>query len=201
MRKARVKLAELRVNFGEQNPAGPNGVGPHQGTVSGCPAEEPGAPADLREAKAHLAELRIAYAEQNPNVQAALARIKALEESKAAGLQMPSPPPPFNFALSCQKIQPNRRTGCRQFPATSGFISHARSCSMIPPSPGPVLISVADGRRKIEIRFTDTGAKKFEAITATNIGHQLAIVFRGQVLSAPVIQSVIPGGECQVTAR
>ena len=38
----------------------------------------------------------------------------------------------------------------------------------------------------------------FEEITATNIGHQLAIVSRGQVLSAPVIQSVIPGGECQV---
>ncbi|HKW28105.1 MAG TPA: protein kinase [Verrucomicrobiae bacterium] len=54
------------------------------------------------------------------------------------------------------------------------------------------------GRREIEIRFTDAGAKQFEAITATNIGHQLAIVFRGRVLSAPVIQSVIPGGECQV---
>jgi serine/threonine protein kinase len=54
------------------------------------------------------------------------------------------------------------------------------------------------GGRMIEIRFTDAGAKEFEAITATNIGHQLAIVFRGQVLSAPVIQSVIPSGECQV---
>ena len=52
------------------------------------------------------------------------------------------------------------------------------------------------GRRMIEIRFTDTGAKKFEAITTTNIGRQLAIVFRGRVLSAPVIQSVIPNGEC-----
>jgi tetratricopeptide (TPR) repeat protein len=56
------------------------------------------------------------------------------------------------------------------------------------------------GRRMIEIRFTDTGAHQFEAITATNIGHQLAIVFRGRVLSAPVIQSVIPGGGCQVDA-
>jgi serine/threonine protein kinase len=55
-----------------------------------------------------------------------------------------------------------------------------------------------DGRRKVEIRFTDAGAQRFEEITATNIGRQLAIVFRGQVLSAPVIQSVIPGGECQV---
>jgi hypothetical protein len=55
-----------------------------------------------------------------------------------------------------------------------------------------------DGRRKIEIRFTDVGAQKFETITATNIGRQLAIVFRGQVLSAPIIQSVIPGGQCQV---
>ncbi len=55
-----------------------------------------------------------------------------------------------------------------------------------------------DGTRKIEICFTDTGAKEFEAITATNIGHQLAIIFHGRVLSAPVIQSVITGGQCQV---
>ncbi|MGP8020041.1 MAG: protein kinase domain-containing protein [Limisphaerales bacterium] len=55
-----------------------------------------------------------------------------------------------------------------------------------------------DGRHKIEIRFTDAGAQKFEEITADNIRRQLAIVFRGRVLSAPVIQSVIPGGECQV---
>jgi len=55
-----------------------------------------------------------------------------------------------------------------------------------------------DGRRKIEVRFTTAGAKEFEAITATNIGRQLAIVFRGQVLSAPVIQSVLSGGQCQV---
>jgi predicted Ser/Thr protein kinase len=55
------------------------------------------------------------------------------------------------------------------------------------------------GNRMIKVRFTDEGAKQFEAITATNIGHQLAIVFRGRVLSAPVIQSVIPGGECWVS--
>jgi preprotein translocase subunit SecD len=55
-----------------------------------------------------------------------------------------------------------------------------------------------DGSRKIEVRFTDAGAHRFEAITATNIGRQLAIVFRGQVLFAPVIQSVIPNGQCQI---
>ena len=55
-----------------------------------------------------------------------------------------------------------------------------------------------DGGREIEIRFTDAGAQRFEAITASNIGRQLAIVHRGQVLFAPIIQSVIPGGRCQV---
>ncbi|MFZ0828284.1 MAG: DUF4019 domain-containing protein [Verrucomicrobiia bacterium] len=55
-----------------------------------------------------------------------------------------------------------------------------------------------DGGREIEIRFTDAGAQRFEGITAANIGRQLAIVYRGQVLSAPAIQSVIPGGLCQV---
>jgi hypothetical protein len=55
-----------------------------------------------------------------------------------------------------------------------------------------------DGRRRIEIRFTDAGAQRFEEITANNIGRQLAIIHHGQVLSAPVIQSVITGGQCQV---
>ena len=56
----------------------------------------------------------------------------------------------------------------------------------------------ADGRRKIEIRLTEAGAQRFEEITANHIGRQLAIVFNGQVLSAPVIQSAITGGQCQV---
>ena len=52
--------------------------------------------------------------------------------------------------------------------------------------------------REIEISFTDAGRQRFEAITATNLHRQLAMVFRGQVLSAPTIASAIPSGQCQV---
>ncbi len=56
-----------------------------------------------------------------------------------------------------------------------------------------------NGMREIEIRFTDAGKQKFKEVTAANIGRQLAIVFRGELLSAPVIQSAISGGQCQIT--
>jgi serine/threonine protein kinase len=52
-----------------------------------------------------------------------------------------------------------------------------------------------DGRRSISMQFTAAGARQFEEITADNIGRQLAIVYRGTVLSAPVIRSKIPGGQ------
>ncbi|HEX5399398.1 MAG TPA: hypothetical protein VFY06_10160, partial [Verrucomicrobiae bacterium] len=55
-----------------------------------------------------------------------------------------------------------------------------------------------DASRKIEIQFTEPGKRRFAEITASNIHHQLAIVFRGKVLSAPYIQSAIPGGQCQI---
>ena len=49
---------------------------------------------------------------------------------------------------------------------------------------------------KPEIAFTmdDEGSKLFAEITKENIGHQLAIVLDGELYSAPVIQSEIPGG-------
>jgi hypothetical protein len=59
----------------------------------------------------------------------------------------------------------------------------------------------ANGQRAIEIRFSDSGARVFETITKTNIGRQLVIVFRGKVLSVPVIRSAIPSGYVQVTGN
>lgn len=41
----------------------------------------------------------------------------------------------------------------------------------------------------IEVHFTNTGSKKISNITSQNIGHRLAIIFDGKLLSAPTIQS------------
>ncbi len=55
------------------------------------------------------------------------------------------------------------------------------------------------GKPQIGLTFNDEGAKLFADITKNNIGRQLAILLDGQVMSAPVIQSEILGGQAQIT--
>jgi preprotein translocase subunit SecD len=50
-----------------------------------------------------------------------------------------------------------------------------------------------NGRPAVSFRFNPTGARKFGDYTAQNIGNPFAIVLDGEVISAPVIQSHIPG--------
>jgi beta-lactamase regulating signal transducer with metallopeptidase domain len=57
------------------------------------------------------------------------------------------------------------------------------------------------GGAAVGVDFTDAGAKKFERLTAANLHHRLAIVFKGDLLSAPMIQTtilktavIVPGG-------
>ncbi len=52
--------------------------------------------------------------------------------------------------------------------------------------------------RSIWVQFTPAGAHRFEAVTATNVGRQLAIVFREQMLSAPIIRTPIREGQVQI---
>lgn len=55
------------------------------------------------------------------------------------------------------------------------------------------------GRPIVSFRFDTTGARVFGEITAANIGHRVAVVLDGEVLTAPVIQQAIPGGQGQIT--
>jgi predicted Ser/Thr protein kinase len=57
------------------------------------------------------------------------------------------------------------------------------------------------GVREIRAVVSDDAARKFAQLTAANIGRQLAIVWRGRVLSAPVIQSTITSGEILITGN
>ena len=53
----------------------------------------------------------------------------------------------------------------------------------------------------MSFRFNPTGARKFGEYTAENIGNPFAIVLDSEVISAPVIQSHIPGGSGIITGN
>ncbi|AUR03920.1 protein-export membrane protein SecD [Phaeobacter inhibens] len=58
-----------------------------------------------------------------------------------------------------------------------------------------------NGRPAVSFRFNTTGARKFGDYTAENIGSPFAIVLDEEVVSAPVIQSHIPGGSGIITGN
>jgi len=58
-----------------------------------------------------------------------------------------------------------------------------------------------NGRPAVSFRFNPTGARDFGEYTAENIGNPFAIVLDGEVISAPVIQSHIPGGSGIITGN
>lgn len=58
-----------------------------------------------------------------------------------------------------------------------------------------------NGRPAVNFRFNPTGARQFGDYTAENIGSPFAIVLDNEVISAPVIQSHIPGGSGIITGQ
>lgn len=53
----------------------------------------------------------------------------------------------------------------------------------------------------VGLEFTSEGADLFAKITRENVGKPLAVILDGQVLSAPVIQGEIDGGQAQITGN
>ena len=58
-----------------------------------------------------------------------------------------------------------------------------------------------NGRPAVNFSFNPSGARKFGDYTANNIGSPFAIVLDDEVISAPVIQSHIPGGSGIITGN
>jgi len=58
-----------------------------------------------------------------------------------------------------------------------------------------------NNRPAVNFRFNPAGGRAFGQYTAENIGNPFAIVLDGEVISAPVIQSHIPGGSGIITGR
>ena len=58
-----------------------------------------------------------------------------------------------------------------------------------------------NGAQAVSFRFNTSGARKFGDYTADNIGSPFAIVLDDEVISAPTIQSHIPGGSGIITGN
>lgn len=56
-------------------------------------------------------------------------------------------------------------------------------------------------RHEIDIKLNPAGTRIFAALTKENIGKQIAVVYGGQLLMAPVIQSEITAGQLQITGN
>jgi len=51
----------------------------------------------------------------------------------------------------------------------------------------------------VGLEFNEEGAKKFATLTAQNIGKPISILLDGNVLTSPVVQEVITGGNAQIS--
>lgn len=57
------------------------------------------------------------------------------------------------------------------------------------------------GKPAVSIEFGKEGADKFAALTEKNVGKPLAIVLDGALVSAPIVQEKITGGQAQITGN
>ena len=52
---------------------------------------------------------------------------------------------------------------------------------------------------EVGITFTDEGAQTFAEVTERNVGKPLAIVYDNEIVSAPMVNEAITGGQCSIT--
>jgi SecD/SecF fusion protein len=53
----------------------------------------------------------------------------------------------------------------------------------------------------VELDLNDEGTEKFAEATSANIGNQISIVYDGEVISSPTVQSAITGGTAYITGN
>ncbi|KKS95593.1 MAG: protein-export membrane protein SecD, preprotein translocase subunit SecD [Microgenomates group bacterium GW2011_GWC1_43_13] len=64
-----------------------------------------------------------------------------------------------------------------------------------------VVFDSQTGKPAISLQFTTEGGEKFAEITGRNVGKQLPIVLDNQIISAPVVEGQITGGNAQITGN
>lgn len=62
-----------------------------------------------------------------------------------------------------------------------------------------IFFNPTSSKPEISLEFNDEGAVLFEQITRDNVGKVVAIYLDGSVISAPVVQGAITGGQAQIT--
>ncbi|MCX6703863.1 MAG: protein translocase subunit SecD [Candidatus Woesebacteria bacterium] len=62
-----------------------------------------------------------------------------------------------------------------------------------------VVFDSQTGKPAISLKFSKDGGDKFAEITGRNVGKQLPIVLDSQIISAPVVEGQITGGDAQIT--
>lgn len=53
----------------------------------------------------------------------------------------------------------------------------------------------------VDLTLNKSGTKKFSEATTANIGKRISIVYDGEVISAPTVQSAITGGKAQISGQ
>ncbi len=101
----------------------------------------------------------------------------------------PASPPPGEMALS-QTTQPGQIVVTRQADLDGADLTNAQ------PGQNP-----QSGEWVVNFTLNGLGSRRFADITRTHIGQPFAIVLDNKVISAPVIQGVIPGGQGQISGR
>ena len=57
------------------------------------------------------------------------------------------------------------------------------------------------GQNLVGLEFSDEGGKKFADLTMRNVGHTIAILLDGEVLTAPNVKEAITGGKAVITGQ
>ncbi len=119
--------------------------------------------------------------------------------------QTTSPPAELEFRLVAAEgdkntpadelADPNDRTGQTKLRILKEVLLDSSAVASAILEPG------SSEDKTISIVLKNDAAQKFSNITATNLGRQLAIVWRGRVLSAPVIRARITGPAVSVTGK
>lgn len=66
---------------------------------------------------------------------------------------------------------------------------------------GSVTDSMQNKKYVVELTLTDEGATKFAVATAANVGKQIAIIYDGEVISAPTVNEAIGGGTARISGQ